>query len=255
MLEMFRMQMDTQQKNFDRILTQEREHHKETMGMLTSRLESLEREKTTAAPAGGTNEEAFLDKMIRFKTKLDNFAEENAPQSTGPAWLEPTLSFAEKAMGNIANGLQSIAAMRAAEAQAARPAAAPAADLPPAKVITTQEPKEVTERRNYAIMMGPHLIAAMKAGSSGNDFAAALIQQTNPGAYDSLAQNGYQGVVDFLRLHEPLYQELMQPPIGGQALDKFIGEFLDRARVNESLVLLRGEKPAAQKHSGPVVTN
>jgi hypothetical protein len=255
MMALMKMQMEASDKKWEAIMQMQKDSHKESMEMMKSRLDALEREKSAAPTVSGGSPEAVLDGLIRMKEKLDTLTDSGAPQSSGPAWLEPTLNFAEKAMGNIANGLQGIAALRAAEAQSPRPAAPAAGELPPAKVITTQESKETMERRNHAIMIGPHLIAAMKSGSSGNDFAAALIHQTNQGAYDSLAQNGYQGVVDFLRLHEPLYQELMQPPIGGQALDKFIMEFLDRGKVNESLALLRGEKPAAQKHGGPVVTN
>lgn len=255
MVTMMKMQMESQEKNFERILKIQADSHAQTLDMMKSRLDKIEAEKVEA-PAGktGINELDFLDRMIKYKEKLDTFVESNAPAPSGPAWLEPTLNFAEKAMGNIVTGLQTLAALRnapQANGNGAPPVAA--AELPAAKA--PEEDPETKERRRYAQLIHPHLVAAMKVHTPGHEFAASLIAQVGEPTYNGLSQNGYQGLIDFLRLHPPLYQELMQPPIGGAVLDHFIGEFLDRQKVMACVGMLKdGEKPAA-KHSGPQVAN
>jgi hypothetical protein len=253
MLAMMKMQMDAQEKNFERILKMQSDAHKESMEMMKSRLDKVEAERIAAPSGKAVNELDMLDRLIQYKQKTDEFLESNAPVASGPAWLEPTLNFAEKAMGNIVTGLQTLAALRNApqpNANGATPAAV--AELPAAKA--PEESKEIQERRHYAQLIHPHLVAAMKVNTPGHEFAASLIAQVGEQTYNSLAKDGYQGLIDFLRLHPPLYQELMQPPIGGTVLDQFIGEFLDRNKVMACVQMLKdGAKPA--KHSGPQVAN
>ena len=251
---MMKLQMDMQEKNFERILKMQSDAHKESMEMMKSRLDKVEAERTSAPGGKAVNELDMLDRLIQYKQKTDEFLETNAPVASGPAWLEPTLNFAEKAMGNIVTGLQTLAALRnapQANGNGAPPVAA--AELPAAKA--PEEDPETKERRRYAQLIHPHLVAAMKVHTPGHEFAASLIAQVGEPTYNGLSQNGYQGLIDFLRLHPPLYQELMQPPIGGAVLDHFIGEFLDRQKVMACVGMLKdGEKPAA-KHSGPQVAN
>jgi hypothetical protein len=253
MLAMMKMQMDSQEKNFERILKMQSDAHKESMEMMKSRLDKVEAERIAAPGGKAANELDMLDRLIQYKQKTDEFLESNAPVASGPAWLEPTLNFAEKAMGNIVTGLQTLAALRNApqpNANGGTPSAV--AELPAARA--PEESKEIQERRHYAQLIHPHLVAAMKVNTPGHEFAASLIAQVGEQTYNSLAKDGYQGLIDFLRLHQPLYQELMQPPIGAQVLDQFINEFLDRNKVMACVQMLKdGAKPA--KHSGPQVAN
>ena len=107
------------------------------------------------------------------------------------------------------------------------------------------------EQVQYARIIHKPIVEAIRAGTRGYDFAAGLIAQAGPGAYDALANSGYDGVTRFLQVHPPLWQELMLPPIGGVALEKFLREFLDRQKVNEAMQMVKGGQPQGRK--GPTV--
>ena len=102
---------------------------------------------------------------------------------------------------------------------------------------------------NYAKMIHPYWVDAMKNGRPGYDFGAALISEAGQGAYDALTKKGYDGVTAFLQGYRPLWDELMLPPLGNIALDKFIVELLDKEKVMMSIQMVKGQ-PARK---GPTV--
>jgi hypothetical protein len=263
LLAMMKMQMDAQQANFDRVLQMQQAAHDSTLKILTSRLESLEREKQNPA-AAPSDEEKVLDRLMRIKNKLDDFAGESAAPA-GPAWLAPTLDFAGNALDKITTGLGHLRALRENGTAQPAPAQQPTAQELPAAEKPPQEDPVLGMKRKYAELIHPHLITALRNGTPGHEFAGALIHETGGVAsYDSIAGGGYNSVLDFLRSSPPLYQELLRPPIGGQMLEKFIAEFLQRDKALQCAALLKSasepqqpQQPVngpASQHRGPVVS-
>jgi len=265
MVAMFKMQMDSQreqariqleqtEKNFIRLLDAEREHHKSILTMLQSRIDSLEKQRAEAPAV--TGDEAVLDKYLRIRRKMTELEDEEGGGGSdgGPAWLPAVLGFGEKVIGGIAESTRNIAAIRA---QQAAPVVVPEPQALPvaAPAVQTQQDKDNEMMRGYAQQMHRPIVDAIKAGVPGFDFAAAVIQNAGQGAYDTLEKSGYDGVVRFLQCYQPLWEELMLPPIGGPALEKFLREFLDRPKAMQAFELLKAKVQPTTRGRGPTVNN
>lgn len=245
-------QLDQQEKNFSRLLESEREHHKEMLGMLTSRLDAMEKQKTEPV----SKEEDALKTYGRIRALVRDLQEEDEPADAGPAWLAPVLGLGEKVIQGIADTTRNLAAMRANQSPGGPVIQDVGPELPPTPP-QAQPPKdaEMDMRRQYAMQLHKPLIDAIKAGRSGSDFAAAIIAEAGQPAYEMAVAQGYDGLAKILQAHPPLWEELVMPPIGHAAVDKFVNEFLDRARVMEALQMLKGQGQPGQPpvHKGPKV--
>lgn len=247
LLAIFKMQMDSQdknatrqleqqEKNFTRILESERENHKTMLGILTGRIDSLEKAKSDAPT---TSEEKGLDSYLRIRKKIREVEdEEGGEEDSGPAWMQ----FGSKVLDSLTKGMETLATMRAPALQTPAPQAA--AELPAAAAAPKPQPAQDSEMVEYAKKIHKPLVDAIRAGRLGYDFAAVLIMEAGELPYNFLSGSGYDGITKFLQCYPPLWQELLSPPIGGVALEKFIAEFLDREKVAESVRMLK-EKPAS----------
>jgi len=237
--EQAKQQLDQQDKSFTRLIESERENHKAIVQMLTSRLDSLEKQESEA-PA--SKEEDALKTYQRIRAIVRDLEEEEAPANDGPAWLAPVLSLGEKAISGIAETTRNLAAMRANQSPMAT-VEDPAQGLPPAAPPPPETPqdKEMNMKREYAKIIHRPLVDAIKAGRMGYEFAAGFISEAGQPAYDALVSNGYDGVTRFLQAYPPLWKELTLPPIGGVATDKFLREFLDKAKVMEAMQMAKGQ--------------
>jgi hypothetical protein len=246
-LKMMEMQMESQRRSYDALLKMQADNHQAQMTALNQRLESMERQATEARNAPRTTpEEASLDSFLRIKKKLRDAGEDDQPEEQEPMWVR----LVEKGIDGLGTVIQGLAAMRGTIPPAAptviNAEAIPAAPAP-------QPPKE-DPRVNYAKMIHPHLVQAIRQNTPGHEFAAALIAEAGQGAYDGLANGGYNGVVSFLQSHPPLWQELILPPIGPQILEKFIQEFLDKEKVGQAIAATKGQAPPSPgPHRGPTV--
>ncbi len=241
--------------NFERILKIQSDSHQAQSAALLARLESMEKQLTESRQkpeTAASTDEAVLDKYLRIKKKFRELDEEEGgePGNEGPAWLAPALSFGEKIMSNVTSSLQALAAIRTNTPQAPAPMPDPAA-LPVVNAVP-EEDEATKMKKHWAQQMHQPIVSAMRAGSPGYEFAAAVIAEAGPQGYDYLARGGYNGVMDFLRAHPPLFAELMQPPLVSM-LDKFIAEFLDGDKVNAALAILKGQAPPQNSHRGPKV--
>jgi hypothetical protein len=230
--------LEQQEKSFTRLIDMQRESHQATVAMLTGRLDSLEKQKSET-PA--SSEENALKTYQRIRSIFRDMEEEEAPANDGPAWLGPVLSLGEKAISGIAETTRNLAAMRNNQSPMAT-VQDPAQGLPPAPPPPeTPQDKEMNMQREYAKMVHRPLVDAIKAGRMGYEFAAGLISEAGQPAYDALVANGYDGLTRFLQGYPPLWNELTLPPIGGVATDKFLREFLDRAKVMDAMQMVKGQ--------------
>ena len=175
MLEFMKMQMDSQTKQFDKILEMERAHHaaeilhyRDTTAQLNARLDKIE---TNGNGGGKVSELQMLDNLLKLKTKFEELTEEAGGGDTGPAWLDPVLRFGEKLVENAADGLRNLAIIRTGEGRPAPPTAPP--EIPPPQV-QQQKPKEPTPEeqamlleQTYAKMIHAPLVQAMRAQAPG----------------------------------------------------------------------------------------
>lgn len=250
MVEMMRMQMELQDKNFARLLEMERSHHasevthyKETLTQLNERLSKIE---AGGSSGNSRSEESTIDKLISLKHKLEEFADEAATDN-GPAWLEPALNFGEKIITNIGSALHNLAVLRTGQGQPAPPPeVAPQIAAP--EVVKprepTQEEKDMQVELTYAKMIHEPLLSAMKLQTPGHEFAAVIINEAGMNAYDYLVQKGKDGLIHMLKSHPPLWNDLMQPSIGGAAVDRFLDQFLNRDEALKlAEILKRGKMP------------
>jgi hypothetical protein len=160
------------------------------------------------------------------------------------------MKFGGKVLDGVGEFMRNAAAMRAAQ-----PPPPPVVDVNPGlpqgtpPTPPTAQEQEMNMMQHYAKQIHKPLVDALKQGQPGYDFAAAIISNAGQGPYDQLAGGGYNGITKFLQCYQPLWNELILPPIGGPLLDKFIGEFLDREKVMQSLQMAKGQPP----RKGPTV--
>jgi hypothetical protein len=243
--------LDQQEKSFTRLIDMQRESHQATMKMMEQRMEALEKKPATTGEFQPGTQGAAIEEFFKLRKKMKEFDEEEGiggRGDSGPAWLDPLLQFGGKVIDGIGDTMRNLAAMRANQAPVTTTTVEPGpAPLPAAP--TQEVDKETQDRMNYAKMIHPYWVDAMKKGRPGYDFAAALIGEAGQGAYDALTGKGYDGITAFLQAYPPLWQELMLPPLGAVALDKFIAELMDKEKVMMSIQMLKGQP----KRSGPTV--
>lgn len=250
---MMKLMMETQEKNFERVLSSQRESHKETIEMLKSRLESLEREKS--APAAATSsDEAVIEKYARIRKSLKAIEGEDEPAPVPTSIWERLGERAIENLDKLPAVMDVLAKMSAAAVPVvAAPAPAPA---PQPQVQPPQESEAIVKKRMYRKQFQPYLLDSLKKGQPGWDLAAGLITAAGPEAYESLVAEGYNGLLEFLKLDEGMFAELITPPLSSVALDKFVNEFLMREKVAEAVAKLTGQTAAPQpQRRGPAVVS
>ena len=246
-------QLEQAEKNFSRILDQTKESHTATMEMMKGRMDSLEKQLTEAkTQTPTTREEASLDNFIRLKKKLKELDEDEPAASEDPPWLR----LGEKLLDGAGDMLRNIVALRSmatpAPQQTVVEVEAPAPAIPP-----VQENPVLVKNQRIAQMVHPHLVAAMKQGVAGYEFAAAIINEAGQGMYDDISRGGYNGVMEIIKAHQPLLTELLTPPLSGVMLDKFLGEFLERDKAMQCAQMAKGNgsaPPSTPPSRKPVVS-
>ncbi len=240
--------MAMQDKNFSRLYEMQEKSHAATVRLLEQRLEALE--KKPGGTGGPSNDEDSLDRLLRMKEKLRDLEGDGPAETQDPPWMR----LGEKVLDGLGETIKAVAFLRQNGAAPAVPEAVPElpAAVPPAPAPLD---RETEERMNYAKKVHKPLVDAIKAGRSGVEFAAGLVVEAGEMPYDFLAGQGYDGVTRFLQSYPPLWQELIMPPIGTQALDKFINEFLDREKVKAAVLLFKqqAQTPSGPPRRGPVV--
>lgn len=255
--EQARIQLDQQEKSFTRLIDMQRESNQVTVKMLEKRIDSLEAERAAKTAGNGeapaSSDEAVLDKYVRIRRKMKELDEEDGAGESdgGPAWLAPALQFGEKAITGISDSLKSLASIRAG--QPAPPTIQEVVVPQQSQQTHPQQNPENELLRTAAMQVHKPLVDAIKAGRFGYDFGAAVVNEAGQGAYDFISKDGYNGIVKLLQSHPPLWQELLLPPIGAPALEKFLAEFLDAAKVKESLQMMTAAASQQQTRRGPKV--
>lgn len=246
---------------------EDHERHMKEMEAMTKRLESndatikeiLTKQATPATTSPSTNGEfKILDRFFEYKERFDKIT--NGGGDNTPGWVPAALQGGEMLLNAAQNITSNIAAMRAgAKPLPPVPLTNDAIEGPQEQAAPTPQQQE-EERMNLmdqvAQMVHPELVAALKSGMPGHEFAGRLIFtyghipqfQT---VYNGLLASGPNGVVGeggFLRRSGKRWGELVEH---GAKLEKFVNEFLDVQKANEVAAALR---QANQPKPAPVAT-
>jgi hypothetical protein len=230
--------LDMQQKNNDAVLAILKESHEREMKLLTSRLDSLEKQHaqpaTTAvslpgsAPpsgiAGVIRELAEAQKELR---KLTKGLGDDDEDSAAPGWAGVVERIAEKvfdAAPQFMENLQKFRETQVATANGNGQVAAAEVARPKA------EDPNVLREKQIAESLRPFLTQAFEQHYRGYEFAGNIIAQYGLPMYQQFIGEGEAGLTSFLMrtgLHGPLVGRFGAPAVG-----QFITEFLDFPRAS-----------------------
>lgn len=256
--------LDMQQKNNDAVLSILKESHEREMKLLTSRLDSLEKQHAPAtalslpvAPgttppsgiAGVIRELAEAQKELRKLTKGIGDDEEDG---AAPGWAGVVERIAEKLFDAAPGFMENLAKFR--EQQAAAGNGQPGA---PAAVAEVARPKQedptVLRERQIADVLRPFLVQAFEQHYRGYEFAGNIIAEYGFPMYQQFVTDGEAGLTGFMMrtgLHGPLVGRFGAPAVG-----QFITEFCDSARAQTVAQAIPAKQatppPAAPTNGAP----
>lgn len=253
--------LDMQQKNNDAVLSILKESHEREMKLLTSRLDSLEKQHAPvtavslpgAAPggtppsgiAGVIRELAEAQKELRKLTKGIGDDEEDG---AAPGWAGVVERIAEKLFDAAPGFMENLAKFReqqAASASNGQPGTPAAAEVARPK----QEDPTVLRERQIADVLRPFLVQAFEQHYRGYEFAGNIIAEYGFPMYQQFVTDGEAGLTSFMMrtgLQGPLVGRFGAPAVG-----QFITEFCDSQRAQAVAQAIPPKQAAAAPPPAP----
>lgn len=267
---LMQMRKEDHERHMEEMKQREAQHVRE-LEAVNRRLDEMAKSAnggSQTAPGGNRSEFGVLDRFLEMKAKFDKLS--GGGKDDTPSWLPAALEGGEMILNAAQNIVYNVAAMKAGSQPAApdgtqtgptQTASQQTAQPQPQQITQpTEEQKQVDQLRMFAAMIHPALIEALRTNVPGYVFAARLMAQYQPAAYDSVLAMGYNGILGdrgLLRLDPVKFGQLREAVMPNmQRLDAFVNEFLDspkaHAAYNEILAQRGNPQPVPVRPNGPV---
>lgn len=227
----------------------EQELHQKQMEVLEKKLESRNNPENNGL-LGSIKELGLL------REALELFTGNGGEQL--PWWQQAVVKLAEDAPERIEKMLYNLALMNASKAgtpvnmQPLPPAVVTAAPVE-AETEGEESNMNIEEMKERIIAQKLHhpLIGALRSGANGSDFAASVLVEFGPDAYQLAAQRGKQGLIGMCQKYAPIWTDIMNPrqPLN-EVLNTFLDQFLDVEAVKAAFHRLN-QRMAQQQQQAP----